>query len=171
MRLYRSPLWLATLVGAMVVLACQPALPPVAEADDAPDTRVLKKWSVSLESYGGIGGTGEGSVEVRNDGRTVAIDPQGNRCEEILSGENFSAVARAVVGTDPEEWEQNYEPPASSGDLFRWDLTVDRDGEQTSSSWTDASEIPADLERLKSALQTSRSGVLGRCRGTATAGR
>jgi hypothetical protein len=161
---------LRSAVGMLVLVAaaCQPALAPAAGGEEEVETSVVKKWSVSLESSGGITGAGEGSVEVRSDGRTVAIDPQGRRCEEILSGENFSAVARAVVGADPEEWEQNYEPPEGSADFFTFDLMVDRDGEEITSSWSDAAEIPADLERLKSALRTMRSAVLGRCRGQHT---
>jgi hypothetical protein len=161
----------AVAMMVLVAAACQPALAPAAGGEEEVETSVVKKWSVSLESSGGITGAGEGSVEVRSDGRTVAIDPQGRRCEEILSGDNFAAVARAVVGTDPEEWEQNYEPPSGSADFFTFDLTVDRDGEETSSSWSEAAGIPSDLERLKSALRTLRSAVLARCRGTATADR
>lgn len=141
----------AFLTFVLLLGACNTADSVTAPASTSTTTTQSQSsdWRVEITSSGGFAGRGLGAVVIEN-GTLEARNMNAQICNggPLGAGER-AELQRLVDAARPAAW-QNRKPEPGSADMVEYTLTLRRNGETKTVTWTgeDVSTHPADLAAL-----------------------
>ncbi len=139
----------------------------------APQESDQFRWSLKLESTGGISGQGQGQVSMTSDGR-VEASRLGRSCAITLGSDDLRAIQQAVGAVAPGNWGTDYQPSKTQicCDRVSWLLEVSLEmGDGTKraahADWHEAAigQLPPDLRALAVIAQRILDRTIERCGG------
>jgi hypothetical protein len=123
------------------------------ETDTAAKESKPMKWTVTIDTSGGITGRGLGRVEAHSDGSVSATSIPSKSAETKLTAEELQTLDRLVRAADPKHWQVS--PEQRGADYIIYTIRLEREGEMSHTlTWSDGTPppIPHDVEELREAL-------------------